>query len=209
MKKMIQRFAGATTIMLLSVFPSQAATFTTEILDGSMKIGEITYRTNDEYNTSSNQVRREDLDLRSDFGGVEFAFSGYDAVTIAYRYFTSFLVTEDSFVASFRNQGNSRPTRIETALGSFSIVPSNPPQFFDFNYFLRTLCFSCNPENFYQFTIINVTRQGTFQAKTEGLGGGQPPAGTGDPQSTPEPSLILGFITLGGLMLGSRKREKA
>ena len=27
--------------------------------------------------------------------------------------------------------------------------------------------------------------------------------------STPEPSLILGFITLGGLMLGSRKKEKA
>ncbi len=33
--------------------------------------------------------------------------------------------------------------------------------------------------------------------------------GSPQPADTPEPSLILGFITVGGLMLGGRKKEKA
>ncbi len=39
--------------------------------------------------------------------------------------------------------------------------------------------------------------------------GGVGPGDGAEMASTPEPSLILGFITLGGFMLGSRKKEKA
>ncbi|MGD1698524.1 PEP-CTERM sorting domain-containing protein [Dapis sp. BLCC M229] len=52
----------------------------------------------------------------------------------------------------------------------------------------------------------DLSHHGFFAVFTEAGGGeGAPTAAA----TTPEPSLILGFITLGGLMLGSRKKEIA
>ena len=58
----------------------------------------------------------------------------------------------------------------------------------------------------YGTRFVEATRNYAPYAKfTESAGAGTGP----EPATTPEPNLIFGFITLGGLMLGSKIKNKS
>ncbi|NEP83437.1 MAG: hypothetical protein F6K17_32245 [Okeania sp. SIO3C4] len=145
-----------------------------------------------------------DLEVNGEFFDVEFVVDSYDNIyngTFDFDTLSTATVAAEAVVEAL---GVSEFTR------SFS-----GDSFFDF--FLIPFQFSSSPglvdlviDN---FRLVEDTLSTSFAVRNlPGAGAGQPyakfTAAAPPGVSTPEPTLILGFITLSGLMLGSKRKTK-
>ena len=187
-------FVVLNTIMLLPLVAS-AATFTTSFfsVDGNL-VGELTFSAVDNADSDGLIVKSELIG-----GAVEFEFlDGFVdfnrkvSIPLDYRelYFSLYLNPVD--LPHLNNWGEIIHPDLFVAWDEWNEGSIGTPSAID------------NVPVPYYRPLRPFDRLITTQVEPDG----QQPS-TPSPASTAEPSLILGFITVGGLMLGSRKKEKA